>query len=185
MSDQQLQWVIAYFVVPFVLFAVVRTYTFFKLGAKESPFKEESVLFNMGATIAAIALWPLVALGFAIGAVLESPQFLAIWRPKWFHCQRKHLLGSVTVEDAEASAKVVDPLHRAPDLPFGHLNPAWQAFLKQRRFGYRLKSFSIPGTSPDALHAGAPRWSTPLERKLGYAWVWMWQVKAEFIYEWD
>ncbi len=42
-----------------------------------------------------------------------------------FACRRKHLVRLVSSDAVEADAKVIDPLGRAPDLPFGHLNAGW------------------------------------------------------------
>ncbi len=55
----------------------------------------------------------------------------------------QHFLGKVSIDDAEAGGKVVDPYHRAPDLLFGHRNPAWRTFLKQKKLGYQLRKFAV------------------------------------------
>jgi hypothetical protein len=169
--------------VPVFGIAVARAYN----GRKQVPlpklFEEQTLLFSIGAVLVLLAFWPLVCVSLALDPWITKLGYWQDNRRYRYNCRPEHLLGSVTVAAAEASAKVVDPLHRAPVAPFGHLNPAWQVFLKQRRFGYRLKSFCIPGISPETFRG--TRWTTPQGRKLGYAWVWLWRVKAEFIYEWD
>jgi hypothetical protein len=185
MSAANLSWAALYFTVPVVGVIVGRSYNARKHGSKENPFEGQSVLFSIGVVLLLLTLWPLVILGFALDPWITNYGYWMDRRRNRFHCRPEHLLGSLTVRDAEVSAKVVDPLHRAPGVPFGHLNLAWRAFLAKKKFGYRLKAFCIPGTAADALHAGAPRWSTPKGRKLGYAWVGLRSVKGEFIYEWD
>jgi hypothetical protein len=185
MSAAYWAWTALYLMVPVVGIAVARAYNGRKQESLSKLFRDQTVLFSIGTVVVLLTFWPLVLMGFALDPWITKFGYWMDGRRNRFQCRPEHLLGSVAVRDAEVSAKVVDPLHRAPDMPFGHLNPAWQTFLKQRRLGYRLKSFCIPGTAPTAMRAGAPRWSTPRGRKLGYAWVRLWRVKAEFIYEWD
>lgn len=59
-----------------------------------------------------------------------------------FTVGRQHLLGQLTVEDAEAREFVIDPLRGVPELPFGHLHAAWKEFLKGHADGSELWSFS-------------------------------------------
>jgi hypothetical protein len=87
---------------------------------------------------------------------------------EWHVCSRSHLKKRTTVEAAELAAQVSDPLHRVPNVPFGHLNSGWQAFLKEGATDYKLWSFKLPRGK------GA-----------GYAWVKGRKIMAEFIYEWD
>ncbi|WVM93015.1 hypothetical protein ULG90_02285 [Halopseudomonas pachastrellae] len=48
-----------------------------------------------------------------------------------FAVTEDHLLESLTVAEIEARERVADPLGAVPDLPFGHLNTAWQEFLAE------------------------------------------------------
>ena len=59
-----------------------------------------------------------------------------------FAVEHEHLLERLTVLEIERREAVTDPLKAAPELPFGHLNAAWQAFLKGRAEGTELWSFS-------------------------------------------
>lgn len=45
-----------------------------------------------------------------------------------FSVKQEHLLQQMTVEEIEHAAMVSDPLGAVPNLPFGHLNFAWQQF---------------------------------------------------------
>lgn len=50
--------------------------------------------------------------------------------PRGFRVERDDLLARCTREDIEAREQAVDPLGGAPAVPFGHLNPAWQRFVR-------------------------------------------------------
>lgn len=52
-----------------------------------------------------------------------------------------HRSVGTTVERVEARAKVEDPLGAVPDLPFGHLNGAWNNFIAKRPEGASLYPF--------------------------------------------
>ena len=59
------------------------------------------------------------------------------------------------------TGRVVDPLHAVPDVPFGHLNPAWKAFLGLKGEGEALWSFRARWVD---------RWGR-VELHVGYVWV--------------
>jgi hypothetical protein len=80
----------------------------------------------------------------------ETPEVLA-----------KDLVKMVSQEEAETDGRVVDPLRAVPDLPFGHLNEAWKAFLQQRAEGEELWCYR--SDRKDDLSDRA--------EKSGYAWV--------------
>lgn len=129
-------------------------------------------------------LWPL-----AFGMVLKDRFYPTVWKPDpedAFACHRKHLVRVVSPDAAEAEAKVVDPLGRVPDLPFGHLNAGWRALLANRQLGDLLWYFEIPGYTPGP-EAPPQRhhWSVPQGAKRGYALARSGKVRAEFVFEWD
>jgi hypothetical protein len=53
-----------------------------------------------------------------------------------------HLLELLTVAEIEARERVFDPLGAVPDLPFGHLNTAWQDFLAACEKGVEFRRFA-------------------------------------------
>ncbi len=57
---------------------------------------------------------------------------------------REHLLRQLTVEEIEAAEVVEDPLKAAPRVPFGHLNPVWEAFKASITEGDELWQFVAP-----------------------------------------
>lgn len=71
-------------------------------------------------------IWPVLLLL----PLLDRPFEPEAPRPE-FAVAGDHLLESLTVDEIEARERVSDPLGAVPDLPFGHLNTAWQAFLAQ------------------------------------------------------
>ncbi len=135
--------------------------------------------------LVALLLWPL-GVYMLLEEKLHLPQ-LGDGRSlgNEFHCQRKHLTKRVTVAEAEAAGKVVDPLHRVPDLPFGHLHQAWVAFTDKRKSTDQLWAFTIPGELDVNTSSRHPKWATPRGAKRGYAVVRWRRVRAEFFYEWD
>lgn len=66
------------------------------------------------------------------------------------------LVEALTVQDIERRERVSDPLGAVPDLPFGHLNPAWRRFLDGLEPADRIWSFRTlwaPYRDP-AVHLG-------------------------------
>ena len=59
-----------------------------------------------------------------------------------FAVEREHLLERLTMQEIEMREVVTDLLKAAPDLPFGHLNAAWQKFLQSKAEGAELWSFA-------------------------------------------
>ena len=114
-----------------------------------------------------LLIWPVVLVILILDICFWSKDH---WTPDpeaAFNCRRQHLVRVVAPEAAEAEAKVVDPLGRAPDLPFGHLNAGWRELLAGRQIGDTLWYFEIAGA------------------KRGYALVQSGKVRAEFVFEWD
>lgn len=73
----------------------------------------------------------------------------------------RDLIESVEIDAVEASAYISDPLGAVPQIPFGHLNAAWQAFLAQRQPNEALWRYQSQQ---------AHKWSGP-ELRRGYVWV--------------
>ena len=144
-------------------------------------FAEKVLMFPL-----VLLIWPLV-----IWIVFQD-QFLSPknnWKPDpedAFHCHRKHLIRVVSPDAAQVEAKVVDPLGRMPDLPFGHLNAGWHDLLADRQIGDTLWYFEIPGCTPEPETAPQRhQWSVPRGAKRGYALVQSSKVRKEFVFEWD
>lgn len=76
------------------------------------------------------------------GDLLDGNTSQELWKPKEFAVDLRDLREELTIAQIEASERVVDPLGAVPDLPFGHLNPAWRAFVAELRPGDRVHAFS-------------------------------------------
>ena len=124
-------------------------------------------------------VWPVLAVWIMVN--LCSPT--AHWRSQLpeaaFKCQSPHLRNAVTPADAETLGTVIDPLGRAPALPFGHLNVGWRAFLGKEAEDFALWYFEVPHKPISDKDTEAPSY---LEYR-GFAWVKGRKVKAEFVFE--
>ena len=59
-----------------------------------------------------------------------------------FAVTSQHLQEALSVVEIEARERVFDPLGTVPDVPFGHLNTAWQDFLVQCEEGAEFRRFA-------------------------------------------
>lgn len=103
------------------------------------------------AAIAVVAVWP-VAVFMKAKELFQKKESYVSPEEREFVVEREHLLERLTVQEIERREVVADPLKAAPELPFGHLNAAWQDFLKGHADGAELWSFSA-------------RWQTTWGRK--------------------
>lgn len=107
-----------------------------------------------------VAVWP-VAVYMKVNEMLQKKESYEPSEEREFAVEREHLLERLTMQEIEMREVVTDPLKAAPDLPFGHLNAAWQKFLQSKAEGAELWSF-------------ASQWQTTWGRKelrCGYAVV--------------
>lgn len=132
----------------------------------------------------AIAVWPLT-FSILINELRDSSisEFEDGGEPK-FRCETKDLLEKVNPLEVEAGAKVLDPLGRVPDLPFGHLNKGWLRLRRKVRPGDVMWSFRTSGYMPHADGPG-PRYEGPHSVLAGYAIVRNGKIVAEFLTEWN
>jgi hypothetical protein len=112
------------------------------------------------ASVIAVLIWPL-ALCLVWLSRQEEPQRIALKEEAVFAIRQADLLSHTHVAAVESMARVHDPLSAVPDLPFGHLNAAWQAFVDQRPPNAELWTFASDWTSD---------WGTTFARQ-GYVWV--------------
>ena len=150
-------------------------------GVRWTRFAREVLMYPL-----VLLIWPV-----AVVAVIQSLCFPSNgqWKPDPeadFNCRRKHLVRVISPEAAEAEARVVDPLRRVPELPFGHLSAGWRALLADKQIGDTLWYFEIPGYTPEPDESPQKhQWSVPRGAKRGYALVQSSKVRKEFIFEWD
>ena len=131
-------------------------------------------------------IWPVVLVLLILDMYFWSKDHRKPDPEAAFNCRRQHLVRVVSPEAAEAEAKVVDPLGRAPELPFGHLNAGWHDLLADKQIGDSLWYFEIPGYKPGPDETPPKhQWAVPRGAKRGYALVQSSKVRNEFIFEWD
>lgn len=125
------------------------------------------------AAILLVTVWP-VAIYMKVKEMLQKKESYVSPQEREFAVEREHLLKRLTVQEIEMREVVTDPLKAAPDLPFGHLNVAWQEFLQGKADGAELWSFSA-------------QWQTTWGRKelrCGYAVVQDGAPGAHFLTVW-
>lgn len=66
--------------------------------------------------------------------------------PEVFKVKKEHLIEKVLIEDVEAQEVIFDPLGAVPEIPFGHLNTAWQEFKEKLQSDDELWLFSANWT---------------------------------------
>lgn len=93
------------------------------------------------AAILVVVVWP-VAIYMKVKEMLQQRESYVSSEEREFAVEREHLLERLTEREIERREVVIDPLKAAPELPFGHLNSAWQEFLQARAEGTELWSFS-------------------------------------------
>lgn len=74
--------------------------------------------------------------------MLQKKETIELPEEREFAVEREHLLELLTAQEIEMREVVTDPLKAVPEVPFGHLNRAWQDFLKGHADGAELWSFS-------------------------------------------
>jgi hypothetical protein len=81
----------------------------------------------------------------------------------------------------EAGIQHIDPLGRAPRVPFGHLHAGWTHLLSRKTQKHDLWWFEVPPPFAEKSDNGEkprPQWS-------GYALTRGKSVRAEFFVEWS
>jgi hypothetical protein len=148
--------------------------TFYLPEGKQSSFSRTSAIAvgYLLAGLIAIGAWP--------AAFYQRWQFIRSERKnarrrrerfstrKEFQVQPVNLIARMTIGEIEVHETVQDPLNAVPNLPFGHLNAAWE----------ELKSCIRPG---DEIWTFSAQWQIPMRKpqiREGYAVVRAREVKG-------
>jgi len=123
--------------------------------------------------------WPVVLIWILIDILSVNANWRSQLPEAAFTCQPLNLRRVVSRVDAETLGAVIDPLGRAPAMPFGHLHEGWLAFIGKEAEGLALWYFEVP---PEPV-AGDENRTTTLLSYRGFAWVKARKVKAEFVFE--
>jgi hypothetical protein len=131
-----------------------------------------TVLVPVLAVLGIVVLWPLLV------AMFVQDRRLLQERRKFgnypdFGVQHKDLISKLELAEIETNERVVDPMYAVPDVPFGHLNPAWKAFVQTMTDGDVLWSFRSHWVN---------RWKDS-ELHVGYVWVNGQDLKGHFLTE--
>lgn len=100
-----------------------------------------NVVTPLLATTLAVVCWPVVVY-VTVKEMRQGTAGTGIEKEREFSVERQHLQECLTVQEVERREVVTDPLKAVPELPFGHLNRAWQEFLTGYAAGSELWSFS-------------------------------------------
>lgn len=90
-----------------------------------------------------VAIWPIAVLWMVEGKRFSE----RLPEPVEFKVTREHLREVLPVGSIEADRRVFDPLGAVPDLPFGHLNPAWEKLKAGMQPGDEVSTFLAPWKS--------------------------------------
>ena len=92
--------------------------------------------------LAAGIFWPLPVFGLLV--ILWRHLQADKGKEKKFVLKRENLIKLYELDEIESLERVTDPLGAVPDLPFGHLNVAWERFKQNILPGDEIWSFAIP-----------------------------------------
>ena len=139
---------------------------------------EDSIAYG-AASICILVAWP----GFIVWWLLQKrvePDAIDDKNENDFTCNMDNLVSEITPIEAEVFNQVHDPLGKAPNLPFGHLNKAWGRLLAEMTEpADQLWSFFIPKDT----HIGLYRSVSGDVR--GYAIVRKGRIVGELVVESD
>jgi hypothetical protein len=110
------------------------------------------------ASLGMVLAWPLVA-GIFVRSWLPRTAPVAPKAEPAFAVAAGDLLEPLSIQDIESREVVSDPLGAVPDLPFGHLHPAWRRFLDGQAPSDRLWRFRTawPPYGTPTVHLGYAR----------------------------
>ena len=139
---------------------------------------EDSIAYG-AASICILVAWPAVIVWWFMQKRNE-PDAIDDGDENDFTCNMGNLVSEITPIEAEVFNHVHDPLGKAPDLPFGHLNTAWGRLLAEMTEpADQLWSFFIPKDT----HIGLYRSVSGDVR--GYAIVRKGKIVGELVVESD
>ncbi len=156
------------------------------LEEDQSPRDKRREFFKSIATGSLVfVVWP-IAFAALVNELRGKPASIYIKadEPK-FTSQEKDLIQIVNPHEVEASAKIIDPKKRVPELPFGHLNRGWKALRGMMRPGDVMWSFKTSGYSPTKGedHKGH-QYEAPRNIVHGFAIVRSRMIVGEFLTQW-
>jgi hypothetical protein len=98
------------------------------------------------AGIAVICVWP-VAIVLLVKDLIKPRRSVEVAEKQEFRVREEDLIEQLSIDEIENRERIQDPLGGAPDEPFGHLWPAWQAFVNELSADASLWSFAATDDS--------------------------------------
>lgn len=147
-------------------------------GKRSWHYKLREAMVIPGTIVLIMLVWP-IALWMLAADRLKNRALKEQKNPEeQFAAQQEFLKEKLTIEQIEARELYQDPLRVTPNLPFGHLNAAWEEFKLQLKSDDELWSFEIPKSQPMGLHA------LPSNAAMaGYALIRNKKIAGEFVCE--
>ena len=99
------------------------------------------VIVPVLAGIAVICVWP-VAVVLLVKDLIKPRHSKDVAERKEFRVREQDLIEQLSIDEIEKRERVEDPLGGVPDEPFGHIWPAWQAFVNELSADATLWSFA-------------------------------------------
>jgi hypothetical protein len=93
------------------------------------------------AGIAIICVWP-VAVVLLVKDLIKPRHSEDVAEKQEFRIREQDLIEQLSIDEIEKRERVEDPLGGVPDEPFGHIWPAWQAFVNELSADATLWSFA-------------------------------------------
>ena len=113
-------------------------------GKKSWHYKLRESLVIPGTILLITVVWPL-ALWMVIKDRLDKKKRKPKKSPEeLFAVKTNFLIEKLSIGQVEAREIYQDPLHATPQIPFGHLNSAWEKFKLTIKDGDELWSFLVP-----------------------------------------
>ena len=147
-------------------------------GKRSWHYKLREAMVIPGTIVLIMLVWP-IALWMLAADRLKNRTLKEQKNPEeLFAAQQEFLKEKLTIEQIEARELYQDPLRVTPNLPFGHLNAAWEEFKLQLKSDDELWSFEIPKNQQMGLHA------LPSNAAMaGYALIRNKKIAGEFVCE--
>ena len=93
------------------------------------------------AGIAIICVWP-IAVVLLVKNLIKPRHSKEVAEKQAFRVRQQDLIEQLSIDEIEKRERVEDPLGGVPEEPFGHLWPAWQAFVNELSADAELWSFA-------------------------------------------
>jgi len=112
-------------------------------GGERPPLSKVLARYTLAVLVMA-PLWPLGIPVVILAEIQERGSLRSLERrERSFAPRMKDLVARLDIEAIEARELVSDPLGGAPQLAFGHLNPAWHNFIAQLPPDAQLWSYAV------------------------------------------